>query len=54
VAIAEPSQQLAAEYAARSDWSRNCSNSDLEEAIQKTHPDAVLAYTNTLRSSPGG
>ncbi|HZE26281.1 MAG TPA: Gfo/Idh/MocA family oxidoreductase [Terriglobales bacterium] len=47
VAIAEPSQQLAAEYAARFGLEQKLLYSDLEEAIQKTHPDAVLAYTNT-------
>src|SRR5882672_8352207 len=47
VAIAEPSQQLAAEYAARFGLEQKLLYSDLEEAIQKTNPQAVLAYTNT-------
>jgi predicted dehydrogenase len=48
VAIAESDQALAAQYAARFALEKKLFYSDLEDAIQKTHPDAVLAYTNTF------
>jgi len=47
VGVAEPNQPLAQQYATRFGLEQRLFYSDLEEAIQKTHPDAVLAYTNT-------
>lgn len=47
VAIAEPRQELAAQYAHRFGLERNIFYSDLENMLQSTHPDAVLAYSNT-------
>jgi predicted dehydrogenase len=47
VAIAEPDRRLAADYARRFALEQKLFYLDLEDAIQKTHPDAVLAYTNT-------
>jgi predicted dehydrogenase len=47
VAIVEADQQLSAQYARRFSLEQKLFNSDLENALQKTHPDAVLAYTNT-------
>jgi predicted dehydrogenase len=47
VGIAEPDQQLAARYAQRFGLEQELFYSDLEDAIQETHPEAVLAYTNT-------
>ena len=45
--IAEPNEQLAEQYAGRYKLDPKLFYSDLEDAIEKTHPDAVLAYTNT-------
>jgi predicted dehydrogenase len=47
VGIAESDKQLSAEYAKRFGLEDKLIYSDLEEALQKTHPEAVLAYTNT-------
>ena len=47
VGIAEPDKQLSAEYAQRFGLQEKIFYSDLEDALQKTHSDAVLAYTNT-------
>ncbi len=47
VGIAEPDRTLAADYARRFGLDQKLLFVDLEEAIQNTHPDAVLAYTNT-------
>ena len=47
VGIAEPDQQVAARYAAQYGLAQNLMFTDLEEMLQKTHPQAVLAYTNT-------
>ena len=47
VGIAEPDKQLSAEYAKRFGLEEKIFYSDLEDALQKTHPEAVLAYTNT-------
>jgi glucose-fructose oxidoreductase len=47
VGVAEPNQPLAQQYAGRFGLEQKLFYSDLEEAIRKTHPDAVLAYTNT-------
>ena len=47
VGIAEPDQQLSARYAAQFSLDRSLMFTDLEDMLQKTHPQAVLAYTNT-------
>jgi glucose-fructose oxidoreductase len=47
VAIAEPDQKLALQYAARYGFEKTLLFADLEEMLQKTHPQAVLVYTNT-------
>ena len=47
VGIAEPDQQVASRYAARFSLDRNLLFADLEDMLQKTRPQAVLAYTNT-------
>ncbi|MGH9549250.1 MAG: Gfo/Idh/MocA family protein, partial [Terriglobales bacterium] len=47
VGIAEPDRQVAARYAAQFNLDRGLLFADLEEMLQKTHPQAVLAYTNT-------
>jgi len=47
VGIAEPDQQLAARYATEFSLERRLLFTDLEDMLQKTHPQAVLAYTNT-------
>src|SRR5882762_11046148 len=47
VGVAEPDKQLSAEYAQRFGLQEKIFYSDLEDALQKTHSDAVLAYTNT-------
>jgi predicted dehydrogenase len=47
VGIAEPDAQVAARYAAQFSLDRNLIFTDLEDMLQKTHPQAVLAYTNT-------
>jgi predicted dehydrogenase len=47
VGIAEPDQQLAAKYAAKFGLDKSLMFSDLEDMLRKTHPQAVLAYTNT-------
>ena len=48
VGIAEPDQQLAARYATEFNLDRSLLFTDLEDMLQKTHPQAVLAYTNTF------
>ncbi len=48
VGIAEPDQQLAARYATEFGLDRSLLFTDLEDMLQKTHPQAVLAYTNTF------
>jgi predicted dehydrogenase len=48
VGIAEPNQPLSEQYAARFGLEKKFFYSDLEDALAKTHPDAVLAYTNTF------
>lgn len=48
VGIAETNQPLAEQYAARFGLEKKLFYSDLEDAIAKTHPDAVLAYTSTF------
>ena len=47
VGIAEPDQQLAARYAAQFHIAGNLLFTDLDDMLQKTHPQAVLAYTST-------
>src|SRR5216684_8328657 len=48
VGIAEPDQSLALQYAARYGFEKTLLFPDLEEMLQKTHPQAVLVYTNTF------
>src|SRR5216683_1466623 len=47
VGIAEPNRQLAAQFAKRYGLEPGLFYSDLEEMLKATHPQAVLAYTNT-------
>jgi predicted dehydrogenase len=47
VGIAEPDQQLAARYASQYGLDRRLMFASLEDMLQKTQPQAVLAYTNT-------
>jgi predicted dehydrogenase len=47
VGFAEPDQQVTARYAAQFGLDRDLIFSDLEDMLQKTRPQAVLAYTNT-------
>src|SRR6266851_1335710 len=47
VGIAEPDQSLALQYAARYGFEKSLLFADLDEMQQKTHPQAVLVYTNT-------
>ena len=47
VGIADPDQQLASRYATQFSIDHSLLFSDLEDMLKKTHPQAVLAYTNT-------
>jgi scyllo-inositol 2-dehydrogenase (NADP+) len=47
VGVAEPSRELFDQYAKKFNLDSKLYYSDLDDAIQKTHPDAVLGYTNT-------
>lgn len=47
IAIAEPDRQLFDRYAKKYTLDASLWHADLDEALQKTHPQAVLAYTNT-------
>ena len=47
VGIAEPDQQLASKYATQFGLDRKLLFTDLDDMLQKAHPQAVLAYTNT-------
>src|SRR5260370_41574060 len=47
VGIAEGDRQLAAQFAKSYGLAPELFYSDLEEMLKKTHPQAVLAYTNT-------
>jgi len=47
VGVAEPDRTLAAKYATRYGFAQSLMFSDLDEMLQKTHPQAVLVYTNT-------
>jgi scyllo-inositol 2-dehydrogenase (NADP+) len=48
VGIAEPDQSLAAYYATRYGFDSALLFSDLEEMLERKHPQAVLVYTNTF------
>lgn len=48
VGIAEPDKQLGEQYASRYGVDRGLLFSSLEEMIKRTHPQAVLVYTNTF------
>jgi predicted dehydrogenase len=47
VGIAEADQQIVSRYAAQFGLDRALMFTDLDDMLQKTHPQAVLAYTNT-------
>jgi predicted dehydrogenase len=47
VGIAEPDRKLALKYATPFGLDQSLLFSDLEDMLRKTHPQAVLAYTNT-------
>jgi len=47
VGIAEPDQQVTSRYAAQFKLDRSLLFTDLDDMLQKTHPQAVLAYGNT-------
>jgi predicted dehydrogenase len=47
VGIAEPDQKLLQQNASRYGFKPEMLFTDLEEMLQKAHPEAVLAYTNT-------
>jgi glucose-fructose oxidoreductase len=47
VGISEPDQQVTSRYVAKFGLDHKLLFSDLEDMLQKTHPQAVLAYTNT-------
>src|SRR5437879_4946586 len=47
VGIAEPDQQLASKVPTQFGLDRKLRFTDLDDMLQKTHPQAVLAYTNT-------
>src|ERR1700737_583425 len=46
VGVAEPDQQLFQRYAKKYALDQNLWHADLDELLQKLHPQAVLAYTN--------
>ena len=48
VGVAEADRQLASQYASRYGLNGSLLFSSLEEMLLKTHPQAVLVYTNTL------
>jgi predicted dehydrogenase len=48
VGFAEANTQVAARYATQFSLDRSLLFTDLEDMLQKTHPQAVLAYTNTF------
>ncbi len=48
VGIAEPDEKLAARYADRYRLDRRLLFTRLDDMLDKAHPQAVLAYTNTL------
>jgi predicted dehydrogenase len=47
VGIAEPDGQLASQYATQYGFDRGLLFPDLEEMLERSHPQAVLVYTNT-------
>jgi predicted dehydrogenase len=47
VGIAEQDQKLELQYAARYGFEKTLLFADLEEMLEKTHPQAVLVYSNT-------
>src|SRR5204863_10042795 len=47
VGIAEADQELASKYVTRFGLDRKLRFIDLDDMLQKTHPQAVMAYTNT-------
>src|ERR1700690_1989052 len=47
VGIAEADQQVVSRYATQFGLDRSLMFADLEDMLQKTHPQAVLAYTRT-------
>jgi len=47
VAVAEPDRALFEKYAGKFNLDKKLYYADLDDAIQKTHPDAVLGYTST-------
>jgi predicted dehydrogenase len=47
VGFSEPDAQVSGRYAAQFSLDRSLIFTDLEDMLQKTHPQAVLAYTNT-------
>ena len=48
VGIAEPDSQVASQYQNKYGLDRGLLFTDLEDMLRKTHPQAVLAYTNTF------
>src|ERR1700730_16048679 len=48
VGIAEPDQQVGSRYATQFGLAQSLMFTDVEDMLQKTHPQAVLAYTNTF------
>ena len=48
VGIAEPDQKVSARYAEQYGLNPNLLYTDLEKMLLKTHPQAVLVYTNTF------
>src|SRR5260370_2854194 len=52
VGIAEADRQLAAQFAKSYGLAASLFYSDLEEMLKATHPQAVLAYTNTYDHRP--
>src|SRR5207302_3094035 len=47
VGVVEPDKQVATQNAKRYGFAQALLYSDLEEMLQKAHPQAVLVYTNT-------
>src|SRR5215467_2387582 len=47
VGIAEPDQELASRYASRYRLDKSVLYAELDEMLQRTHPQAVVIYTNT-------
>jgi predicted dehydrogenase len=47
VGLAEPNQALVSQYAKRYEFDQSLLFPDLEEMLTRTHPQAVLVYTNT-------